>query len=400
MEKAIPAPKRIDIIDALRGFALAGIVIVHFVEQYTAAPPAEGIMNNAVEMVDKIIMGLIYFFLMGKFFALFSVLFGLSFYIQWKGAKSKNINFNKHFLLRMLILFVIGYIHSLFYRGDILTIYAMIGIFLPLFQNVKPKYLLILIGVVFIGFFRSIVFIIFGSSPIFGGNPMDFASPELLSYYTTLRDGSLMDVFRTNAVDGHLMKMEFQVGLTGRLYLTFAYFLLGIWLGHKRFFETLTDNKPLLKKMIGFGVGGIVLFTVLTGASFTLAGENPMDSWLGMIGLTMLDLTNLSMTLLIIASFCLIWMKKERTGSMLASYGRMALTNYFMQTIIGTAIYYGYGLGTLGTITNRWTLVIAILVIFLQMIFSHWWLQRFRFGPLEWLWRSLNYGKLQTFRKE
>ena len=128
--------RRIDLIDALRGFSLAGIVIVHFNEQFIGGLTPPEVMDYAYQGIGNGIIGTINFlFLRGKFFALFSFLFGLSFFIQMENAKKKGLNYELKFLWRLVLLLAIGCAHHLFYRGDILTIYAILGVFLlPIFE--------------------------------------------------------------------------------------------------------------------------------------------------------------------------------------------------------------------------------------------------------------------------
>ncbi|QBA64204.1 hypothetical protein [Muriicola soli] len=134
---------RIDIIDALRGISLAGIVIVHMVENYLASLPPEGAMEAAHQgTFDYVIDGIILLLLRGKFFALFSFLFGLSFFIQMKNADLKGRDYQLRFLWRLALLLLLGYFHSLFYRGDILTIYALLGVFLVPFYRLKKQWIL------------------------------------------------------------------------------------------------------------------------------------------------------------------------------------------------------------------------------------------------------------------
>ncbi len=128
--------QRINSVDALRGFALAGVVLVHMVEQYIAGPAPEGFMEGVNGIPDQIVQGLLQIFFSGKFFALFSIIFGLSFAIQMQSAEKKNVKFGWRFLWRAVLLFVIGFVHQLFYRGDILTVYAVLAPFLiPFLQD-------------------------------------------------------------------------------------------------------------------------------------------------------------------------------------------------------------------------------------------------------------------------
>lgn len=396
---------RIEIIDALRGMALAGILICHMVEQYIGAgAPISHSSAVGVGWADQMIDGLIGFFLRGKFIALFSFLFGLSFFIQMENGAKKGVAYGGRFLWRLVLLLIIGYAHSLFYRGDILTIYAMLGIFLIPFYKVESKWILGFSALLFIGFGRYLVFFFTQGEHLFWDvNPMDMESPRILDYYDVLKNGSLGDVFATNSWEGHLDKMNFQFGFFGRGYFTLAFFLIGLYVGRSGFFMRFREERKFTKKIL---IGSIILFIasigITAGAFISIGPEVKMDNWLAMIGLSGMDLANLAMTLIYIALFVMLYrkLKPEKWLSKFAPYGRMALTNYVLQSILGTALLYGWGMGYLGELQNSHTFLIAIALIALQIWASKLWLKHFNYGPLEWLWRSLTFFKIFPMRKK
>ncbi len=401
--KLASSKERIDIIDALRGFSLAGIVIVHLVENYIAAPPPEA-FNEAVHqgIGDTVVDVFIGLFLRGKFFALFSFLFGLSFFIQMDKAAQKGDNFGGRFLWRLILLLVIGYVHSLFYAGDILTIYALLGILLIPFYKINNKWILGIIALLFLGIGRYIIFYFVGGPQLFGEMSMMPNNPAVLEYYDTLKNGSITDVFATNAYQSHVNKANFQLGVFGRGYLTFAFFLLGLVVGRMQFFRNYLNEKKLIKRT---WIWSLVLFLVsggLMAVTFGSMGENiTFDNWIAMLGLTAMDLNNLAMTLIILSVFVILYKraKPQKWLSKFSPYGRMALSNYFFQSILGTFLLFGWGLGYLGELRNVYTFGIAILVIAFQMALSAWWLKRFQYGPLEWLWRSVTFLKWFPLKK-
>ncbi len=399
-KKPGPLLKRIEIIDALRGFALAGIVLVHFAEQFLAAPPPGDSMNNVVQgPFDQGIDLFINLFLRGKFFALFSLLFGLGFFIQMDRAARRGTDFRLRFLWRLTILLAIGYLHHLFYRGDILTVYALLGMLLVLFHRVSARWLLVLTTVLFLGLPRFIIYYWFGAGSIF--SPIEFMteSPELHIYFDTLRNGSIWQVFASNAVQGILMKADVQFGLFSRGYLTFAFFLTGMMLGRLRFFENTDRYKIHLKKAVKWSFTGLILLIVIAVIIFSgqdFENDAGIDSWIAMIGLTMYDLFNLLTTVIIVAFFILLFLKPnfKKWVGYLIPYGRTALTNYFLQSVLGTALFYGWGLGLLGEIRHIQAILMAIVIISIQVLVSKWWLSKFRYGPLEWIWRVSTYGRI------
>jgi uncharacterized protein len=394
---------RITIVDALRGFALAGIVICHVVENYIGSVPTAE-FNDAVHqgLIDDIVDGFIGFFLRGKFIALFSFLFGLSFFIQMDNAHTKGKRFGTRFLWRLILLFAIGFVHSLFYRGDILTVYAILGIFLIPFYNVSNKWLLGIAALLFMGLARFLLFASIGGEGVFTNFDINPESPKVLAYYDTLKNGTLLDVFATNATQGHIDKAEFQYGVFGRGYFTFAFFLVGLFVGRSGFFKRYKEEPKLMKKILVYSLIALVVsFGIMAGGFISMGTNFNLQSWNAMIGLTGMDMSNAAMTIIYIVLFAM-WFKKSKGEKLLlkfAPYGRMALTNYVLQSIIFTFVFFGWGFGLIGELRQVYTFLLALLFIALQMLVSKWWMQYFKYGPLEWLWRSLTFFKIFPFRK-
>jgi uncharacterized protein len=383
---------RIHIIDAVRGFALTGIVLAHMVEQYLGTMPTEVISNGMRQgPMDGLVEALVFLLVRGKFFALFSFLFGLSFFIQMDRAARNGVDYGGRFLWRITLLLVIGYVHSLFYRGDILTIYAMLAFFLVPFYRVSNRVLLAVAAILLAGAGRYIVFAVNGGETILPHGGFEADTPANIAYFDALLSGTLFDVFSQNAVLGHLSKLEFQLNVFGRLYLTFGFFLVGLWVGRVRLFERLDECHAAIKKTLKISAALSILFLVLTVVLFAVSGEDvQFDNWRVMFALTGMDLFNTSLAVVLLCAFVLIYRRPagERVLGKLAPYGRMALSSYVMQTLVGTFVFYHFGLGLLGELSNTQALGIAIAVIALQVWLSTAWLRRFRYGPIEWLWRS------------
>ena len=396
--------KRIEIIDALRGFSLAGIVFCHMLENFVAAPmPQYAIESMNPGLIDQIADGFVSFFFRGKFFALFSFLFGLSFFIQMDNGTKRGGYFGYRFLWRLLLLFGIGLVHSMFYRGDILTIYAALGIFLIPFYRVNNKWLLTVAAIIFVGLARYIVFFLTNGDGLFFKEDFAPDAPWLVTYFDLLETGGIIEVFASNLVQGNIMKAEFQFGVFSRGYLTFGFFLLGLFIGRIGFFKNYLTEKRLLKRL---WVGALILLGIsifsMIGIFVSLGEGVEINSWAAMFGLTFYDLMNLAFTVLIVAIFVMLY-KKNKPRQFLEKfvpYGKMALTNYFLQSVIGTFLFFGWGWGYLAEIPNRYTFLIAIAIIALQMWLSKLWLKRFYYGPLEWLWRSLTFFKLMPLKRK
>jgi uncharacterized protein len=402
MSKSFAAPNdRLDVVDALRGFALLGIVIVHFIEQFYAGPPPAGRENFIYHQpTDGFIDMLTNILIRGKFFMLFSFLFGLSFYLQLSRAEAKGESFQGRYLWRLIILLAIGMFHNSFYRGDILALYAVLGIPMIVFYRVPNTFLLLTAALMMV-VPRLIVYYI---------NPnADFESQikqmqvTEASYWHAVKNLSFIDAAWWNNGYGISSKSFFQFGFNGRGYQTFAMFLLGIYAGRLQFFDNTVSRLKQIKKLFWWSLGlfvglfllGMLLFSVLK------IHETMPQAVMMFIGMSLYDIGNVINTAFYIAAFMWLFQKAwwQRQFLKLAPYGRMALTNYVIQSIIGTFIFFGWGLGLLGEIGVTVTVGISLIVFIAQRIFSKWWLQHYYFGPFEWLWRSLTFMKLQPFKK-
>ncbi|HET9053981.1 MAG TPA: hypothetical protein VFM90_07405, partial [Cyclobacteriaceae bacterium] len=185
--------ERLHVVDALRGFALAGITVAHMLEQFIVAPrPTEGWGVESL-LVDNVIVAGQIIFVMGKFYSIFALLFGMSFAIMMENAARKGSNFSGRFLWRLGLLFLIGIVHSLIYRGDILVVYVVIGFLLPFFYNLPNKWLWAVVALLFLGAGRFLFFVLTGKATLLSWENSP-ASPEVAAYVNTLKTGSFWDI--------------------------------------------------------------------------------------------------------------------------------------------------------------------------------------------------------------
>lgn len=394
---------RIQSIDAFRGFALAGIAIVHLVEQYYGGVPPPGLFDDVwASGLDKAAGAIMEVFVRGKFFALFSFLFGVSFFIQMDNGARKGINFRARFLWRLAVLFLIGYAHALLFRGDILTIYAVIGVTLVLFFRLSNAVCLGIAAVVLLGAPRFLLLAINGADVLFPGGGADPALPANLAYSEAVTEGSVADVFAANAWHGLVTKAEFQLNVFGRGYLTLAYFLIGLCVGRLELFRYPERHIAALKRLLWLALTAGILLFVTAGFLFsTLGPDSEFDNWHAMFALTAMDLWNLSFATVYLCGFLLLFQRPRgrRVLGRLAPYGRTALSNYVLQTLLGTTLLYNFGFGLIGQLSNADMFGIAIAVITGQVVLSAAWLRYYRFGPLEWLWRSATWFEWQRLRR-
>lgn len=397
--------ERYVILDALRGFALLGICLANYPEfsLYTFQP-ADVAASMPSAGVDRIVRFLQYVFIDGKFYTLFSLLFGMGFSIIISHAEQKGDGAFRLFYRRMTVLLVIGFLHLMFiWSGDILMLYALMGMVLPLFRNVSNRKMLS-----WAAFFLVLPVVVDTLTQIFG---ISLSAPavEAQWYYCRkygiteenfgywLRDAdSYAQVFQF-LIQGALVRVqEFVDG--NRYFKVLGLFLIGYYIGRQKMYADLSAHRYLLRRVsvIGFSVG-IPLSVVY---AWSAVGGHPLGnaahSLLYVVSVYPLGFAYMS-------SLCLLYLRSSRSAvwRALAAPGRMALTNYICQSALGMFLFYGIGFGLGASVGLSQTELIALTVFILQTFFSHLWLHYCQFGPLEWIWRMLNYGKpLKLFKQK
>jgi uncharacterized protein len=394
---------RITTIDALRGFALFGIAYAHMIFWYAGGALPEQLYKENYGIPSGIAMGFYFIFILAKFFSIFSFLFGLSFYIQLKSLMKRDDNFILRFSWRLFILGIIGFIHHVLWRADILSIYVPLGFLLIFARNLSNRTLL------FIGFmlifniptkiYEVIYLSINGQLP-FSNAPI---AEEGARYYEIMKNGSFLEVAADN-IKALSTKFNYQIS-SGRLLITFGFFLLGMYAGRMEWFEKLHETKPIFQK-IWKKTGLILLATTAAGillgiASFSLGLNFEKNVWLMWFAGLFADIFNSGLTLFYITGFTLLMYREKwnKFLSPLANVGKMALTSYLMQTLFGLLLFFSFGLGLFTKTTPAVNALIGLGIFGLQIIFSHWWLKHFHYGPIEWLWRSATFLKPQKMLK-
>ena len=399
-------PDRIEVIDALRGFALAGIMVAHCSGQYLAgmAPPS---YNTLFLPLDTVVGDAATYLTFGKFFTIFSFLFGLSFAIQLDNAARADRSFVGRTVWRLVILFCIGFTHSLFYSGDILRIYAVLGLVLLLFRKL-PNRVLLVVGLLLVLNAPLLVGRVAGqfappptpaqieAGKAQGAGFMKMAEAE----FRIKQQGTLAEVIAMNAEGGLVGTLIFQL-ITGRLFITLGLFLLGLWAGRRRIFVDSPQNRNFFRSLL-FVSGGLALLSTalwlyLTGGA--LFGP-PVAGWAGVVGPTAFDVHQASVSAVYVAGVTLLfWHTRAWLLHRLVAVGRMGLTTYLTGTVFGVLVFLGYGLGQLGHLGMGASVGLGLLFFAGQIPLANAWLARYHFGLVEWLWRSGTYLKAQPWRR-
>ncbi len=401
--------ERSDILDILRGFALLGIFLANSAAFSLYVMRTPGMQAElATAEADRWLFWLHYIFIDGKFYSLFSLLFGIGFSIIFLRNSNKGINPLPVFYRRLVILFLIGFAHAfILWEGDILMFYAVIGLFLPLFRNLKGR-TLITIAVCLL-----LSPLLFDLAKVLTGGRWDLSKPILeqamagdLKYginetnasYWLIENTRLSDLLIWNK-GGFWWNTFFRIS-SNRPVKVLALFLIGLYVGKNMIYSKLEDYRSLLRKirLVGFTIGipaGIFhAYSRLNGKAL----PDPEGLWD-----TLFYALNVTPLALAYASTFALWYvngKHLKLLSPLRHVGRMALTNYLMQSVIGILVYYGLGLGLGAFAGPAIFMPIAVGVFIFQVLYSKLWMKYFHYGPAEWIWRQLTYFKrLPILRK-
>jgi uncharacterized protein len=388
-------PDRVKFVDTLRGFALLGVFganllifsgFTYMSDEQRAMLPTAG--------VDKVAYLLELIFIENKFMGLFSLLFGVSFWLFLTRANARGVNGSRLFYRRLFWLFVIGAIHGwLFWCFDILRFYALWGLLLPLFLRFSERALLS----------SALFFAVLAPALISGlrsllAGPASDPTIDAIALQT-FSSGSYADVLRINwRYDWFLTlsigQLAYQIAIFGRL-------LLGLYAARALMLGNLKEHDALLRALLILGaIVGIAGNIVIAGrylnfpaaSSFLLPFGRTFIAQLGYLGLTLAYAAGLALLF-----------QTPRWGNHLlvfAPVGRMALTCYLSQTLFGLWLFYGFlpGPNLMGKIGPTWLVLVWLIGYAVQVWLASAWLRYFRFGPAEWLWRSLTYWKYQPLR--
>lgn len=384
--------ERIELLDVLRGFALFGILAVNVL---AFASPIDWILRPPwTGTVDRVILFAIQFFAVSKFYSLFAFLFGVGFAIQVRRAERAGTPVVRLLARRYVSLFAIGALHVAFlWYGDILHHYALLGLLLLLmFRESSDRELLRFAGIAILVPIAAVVLSLGFESiaPSAAGRANESMSGA--SVHSTIEAysaGSFDEVARQRWNDYR----DLERGAIEYLPHIFGLFLLGVWCGRRRVLENIAEHRRALGRVLVAGlVLGVPLNLALAVSSFL---QNP-DRLTPAMAVNAIGRVagGTVFCAAYVAMFSLAWQKDRwRRGlRWLAPAGKMALTNYLAQSVLGTAVFYSWGLGLYGRTGPAFQLTVAVVIFSAQIVASAVWLRRFRYGPVEWLWRKVTYG--------
>ncbi len=400
---------RAEILDVLRGIAICGILLnnIYAFSGYGMLTDEMRQRYFSTFSFDQALNFLQIVFVQGKFYSLFSLLFGIGFSIILVNNEQKGVNGMKVFYRRMFILLLIGAFHLIFlWEGDILVLYALIGFMLPLFRQCSDKSLLIwAVVLILLPILIDVIKILSQWSP--GGFLLSIG--ESMDVKTGMgkneawrnwlfTEGSGWQELRTWQMSGPVWRYQYILD-SNRIPKVMGMFLIGFYVGRKKIYANLEQHILLFKKIRLWG------FVIGIPASIAMAwfeGDRKLvyaDAW-GLLDTITYALSVVPLALAYTSSVCLLWLQSKSSSrmKMFAPIGRMALTNYVMQSVIGIILFYNIGFGFGQEFGLSYIFLVAVAINLIQMFYTHLWFRYFQFGPLEWIWRQLTYGKRLPLR--
>jgi uncharacterized protein len=390
----VPGEERITVIDCLRGAALLGILIANM-RGFNA--PFEAYFQPRLMWTwppDLIGQAVVDWLVSGKFITIFAALFGVGFAIQMDRALARQQG-TGFYVRRMLALLVIGLAHSfLLWWGDILVPYAICGLLLLFFRKRRQRTVLVWAHIMY--WFLVVLFVGLYIGTLFGLQiPEPPARPGgLAEVVRAYSQGTVREVFAMRASEWARANSMLLV-----LTRVLGIFLFGLYLWRQGYLQRHVEHLDWWRKAQRIGlITGLIGNFAWVALDWTFH-PNPMRPSLVAASIFVIQSAALpALSLGYSATVVLLWNDPVWQARLMPfSYvGRMALTNYLMQSLICTTIFYSYGLGVYGRVGPLADLFLALFLYSLQVPFSKWWLSSRRYGPMEWVWRRLTYGRLAT----
>lgn len=380
MNTYAPSP-RIEVVDALRGFAVLSIMLLHNIEHFDLYVFPQH-LPAWLNTIDSAVWNTLFFLFSGKSYAIFALLFGLTFFLQSDNQNKKGKDFRIRFAWRLFLLLFLGLINSAFYQGDILSLYAGIGVTLIPVAKLKNKTVFI------IALFLLVQPLEWFNVLTIYLAPNDMA-PEKLSNYYFSQTGYLTGTSFVTTMLGNLsigkLAVLFWSWENGRLLQISSLFMLGMILGRRGFFLSSEQNNSMWKKVLVLSAVCFFPLLYLRGAFSDWGLNVPVSEKLYTI---FSSWSNFAFMLVLVSGFVLLYQQNyfERILKKLIPFGRMSLTNYIVQSVVGSYIYYGYGLGMYQYSGATTGVLIGTVLFTLQLWFCRWWLSKQKQGPLEYVW--------------
>lgn len=389
MEQPTGKHARVEVADVLRGLAVMGIILLHSIEHFNfySFPDTTG-QSAWLTFTDKAVWDGLFFLLGGKAYAVFALLFGFSYFIQYDNQRMRGHDFRLRFCWRLILLFLIGNLNAMFFTAEVLVLYSLVGFILPLTCKMKDKWIFVLACILLIQplplyYTLRACFDPAFVTPALPTGDLWGATFEVQSH------GTFWETVRVNLWEGQLASLAWAWD-NGRVFQTAALFLLGFLAGKRGLF--LKKNLKIWNKVL---CGSLLAFFPLYGLGNMLPGFIDNPSIRTPLLLIISSLYKFAFMLLLVSAILFAYYRTrlQRRLAQIVPYGRMSLTNYITQSIFGSLLFYNWGFGLHDDLGITASFLTGILLFILQFSFCRWWMAHHSHGPMEYLWKRATWLK-------
>lgn len=380
---------RVDVADVLRGLAVMGIILLHSIEHFNFYSfPDTSTQSDWLNFTDKSIWNGLFFLFGGKAYAIFALLFGFSFFIQDDNQRLRGHDFRLRFCWRLVLLFLIGNLNASFFTAEILVLYSLTGFILPLTCRLKDKWVfglacLLLIQPLPLYYTLRAAFDPSYITPVIPTGSFWKATFEVQSH------GTFLETLRVNLWEGQLASLAWAWD-HGRVFQTSALFLLGMLIGRRGLFSK--EHLALWGKVLA---GALIAFFPLYGLGNMLPNFVSNKSILTPLLLIITSLSNFAFMLILVSGVLFAFYRTQLHQHLMriTPYGKMSLTNYISQSMVGSLVFYHWGFSMHNELGITASFLFGILFFLLQFAFCRWWMNHHAHGPLEYWWKRATWLK-------
>lgn len=380
---------RIEAVDSLRGFAIMAIMLLHSIEHFNFYVfPSTDTQPDWLNTLDQGVWDTLFFLFGGKGYAIFAILFGFTFSLMLAKQVSKGQDFGYRYLWRLVLLAGFAFINGAFFPGEVLLLYSIVGIVLFIVRKWSDTAILV----------TAIILLL---QPIEWGrfihylfdNNYTVPAKQSGQYWGFLKEAQMGDSFfnlvKANTLYGHKVGLYWAYEV-GRLVQSAGLFVLGFWLGKKGLFNDSVQNTKVWKRILIVSAIAFVPFYFIEKNFQELFG---LEIQRQTIFLAIDMYGNLAFSLVLVSSFMLLYKTNffRKLAGGLRYCGRMSLSAYIIQSIVGGFVFFGYGLGLGPSVRFTVSLGIGIILFAMLFYFCKFWIKRYKQGPFEMLWHKLTW---------
>lgn len=378
---------RVDVADVLRGLSVLAIILIHSIEHFNFYKfPDTSNQPVWLNFLDRAVWDSTFFMISGKAYAVFALLFGFSFFIQDDNQRLKGNDFRMRFCWRLLILFAIGNINAMFFTGEVLVMYSLVGFVLVLVCRLSTKALLWLAAFLVvqpISIYNAIMSIVSPGLSL----PMVDDGPFWSATYAEQGGGTFLSTAKVNLWEGQLASLAWSWN-QGRIFQTAGLFIIGMLIGRQGWFKEQYTEGWIKTAFIS-----VLAFFALNGLGQMLPNYIEGRETLISLNIIVSSLAKMAFMFMLVSMVIFLYYRTSLTSALnkIIPYGRLSMTCYVTQSIVGSFLFYNWGLGLYRYLGIASSILVGVAIFLAQYAFCRWWMRSRSRGPLESVWRRLTW---------